>query len=180
MHVDHVVDGVEKHEGVAAIDPSGSFSDQRFPRGGTESHAALLLVDHLFEHRRATALADNAGPVADDVAGDRAAADDLVVGRGAGEWSNRAELIEVVAEISIPHQRRWRSEYVERPDKLTDAVVELLVDLRLAETSVDPAGSWRARLLPAAARFTSVEDGAVDVGNDGEPLLSAGYQTSLW
>ncbi|MCU4186561.1 TIGR02678 family protein [Acidiferrimicrobium sp. IK] len=31
-------------EGVAAIDPSGDLADTRFPAGGTEGHAALLLI----------------------------------------------------------------------------------------------------------------------------------------
>ena len=31
-------------EGVAAVDPSGSLTDEAFPGGGTEGHAALLLV----------------------------------------------------------------------------------------------------------------------------------------
>lgn len=38
-------------EGVAAIDPDGSLADQRFPAGGTEGHAALLLLGVLQERR---------------------------------------------------------------------------------------------------------------------------------
>jgi uncharacterized protein (TIGR02678 family) len=34
-------------EGVAAIDPPGDLAETRFPRTGTEGHAALLLVDRL-------------------------------------------------------------------------------------------------------------------------------------
>jgi uncharacterized protein (TIGR02678 family) len=34
-------------EGVAAVDPSGDLSETRFPRTGTEGHAALLLLDRL-------------------------------------------------------------------------------------------------------------------------------------
>jgi uncharacterized protein (TIGR02678 family) len=34
-------------EGVAAIDPGGDLADQPFPAGGTEGHAALLLVGEL-------------------------------------------------------------------------------------------------------------------------------------
>lgn len=34
-------------EGVAAIDPSGDLAETRFPRTGTEGHAALLLLDRL-------------------------------------------------------------------------------------------------------------------------------------
>jgi uncharacterized protein (TIGR02678 family) len=34
-------------EGVAAVDPSGTLAGVRFPRAGTEGHAALLLLDAL-------------------------------------------------------------------------------------------------------------------------------------
>ena len=34
-------------EGVAAIDPSGSLAERRFPSGGTVGHSALLLIDEL-------------------------------------------------------------------------------------------------------------------------------------
>ncbi|HUP75654.1 MAG TPA: TIGR02678 family protein [Acidimicrobiales bacterium] len=34
-------------EGVAAIDPSGSLAERRFPSGGTVGHCALLLIDEL-------------------------------------------------------------------------------------------------------------------------------------
>ncbi len=147
-------------EGVAAIDPSGSLSDQRFPRGGTESHAALLLIDRLVDKRR-DAAADTGRRVGDG---------------GSDRWFTRTELVQVVTEISAPHVRRWRSEYVDRPDKLTDAVVELLVDLRLAERSIDASGGLRARLHPAAARFTSASD-AFGLGADA-PV--ADDQGSLW
>jgi uncharacterized protein (TIGR02678 family) len=39
-------------EGVAAIDPSGSLAERRFPTGGTVGHAALLLIERL--HAQAT------------------------------------------------------------------------------------------------------------------------------
>jgi uncharacterized protein (TIGR02678 family) len=38
-------------EGVAAIDPQGSLADQPFPAGGTEGHAALLLIAALRAER---------------------------------------------------------------------------------------------------------------------------------
>lgn len=38
-------------EGVAAIDPDGTLADQPFPTGGTEGHAALLLLGVLQERR---------------------------------------------------------------------------------------------------------------------------------
>ncbi|HET9690888.1 MAG TPA: TIGR02678 family protein [Acidimicrobiales bacterium] len=36
-----------RSEGIAAIDPTGSLSDRPFPAGGTEGHAALLLIESL-------------------------------------------------------------------------------------------------------------------------------------
>ena len=36
-----------RSEGVAAIDPDGSLSSNKFPTGGTIGHAALLLIDEL-------------------------------------------------------------------------------------------------------------------------------------
>jgi uncharacterized protein (TIGR02678 family) len=40
-----VIEG--RAEGVAAIDPGGDLADRAFPAGGTEGHAALLLIDAL-------------------------------------------------------------------------------------------------------------------------------------
>lgn len=34
-------------EGVAAIDEEGGLSEERFPKGGTLGHAALLLIDRI-------------------------------------------------------------------------------------------------------------------------------------
>ena len=39
-------------EGVLVIDPDGSSTDSRFPRGGTVGHAALLLIDLLLKMDR--------------------------------------------------------------------------------------------------------------------------------
>ena len=36
---------------VAAIDPSGTLAERRFPTGGTLGHAALLLIGRLHDER---------------------------------------------------------------------------------------------------------------------------------
>jgi hypothetical protein len=41
-------------EGVAAIDPSGTLAQRRFPSGGTLGHAALLLIAKLHEQAAAS------------------------------------------------------------------------------------------------------------------------------
>lgn len=140
-------------EGVAAIDPPGTLSDQRFPRGGTEAHAALLLIDRLVEARGS------------DAGGD------------AERWFSRDELFKMIGDLAASYSRRWSTKYDERPDKLTDVVVDLLVDLRLAVRSFDSDGSWRARLTPAAARFTSASE---DDSGKGAGTSAADVQASLW
>ena len=65
----------------------------------------------------------------------------------------------------MPNASRWSREYVERPDRLTRDVVNLLCDVGLADADDDSF-----RLLPAAARF--------------EPTITtsdtADQQASLW
>ena len=124
-------------EGVAAIDPEGSLTDRRFPAGGTIGHAALLCIDRL------TNLAQNSDG-----------------------WIDVTGLEAILADLTPDHARRWSADYVERPDKLARHVVELLRDLRLAETDGD-----RVRLLPAAARFVPVQL---------EPVPVAEPPASLW
>lgn len=124
-------------EGVAAIDPEGTLTDRRFPSGGTIGHAALLCIDRL------TTLA-----------------------RDGDGWIDFAGLEAILADLTPAHARRWSAEFVERPDKLARQVVELLRDLRLAETD-----DSRVRLLPAAARFVPVEV---------EPVAVAEPPATLW
>ena len=69
-----------------------------------------------------------------------------------GGWADAATFDAIIVRLITAHSRRWSADYVEHPDKLARHVVELLVDLRLAER----AGT-RLRLLPAAARFVVVE-----------------------
>jgi hypothetical protein len=39
-------------EGIAAIDPSGTLAERRFPSGGTIGHATLLLIARLHDERK--------------------------------------------------------------------------------------------------------------------------------
>jgi uncharacterized protein (TIGR02678 family) len=155
-------------EGVAAIDTLGSLSDRRFPSGGTEAHAALLLIDRLVARRAQRHAA------ADWTGGSTATGDHP------DDWFTRMELAELIEDIAIPHTRRWRSEFREHPERLAKEVVDLLVDLRLAE--VEHFGdTWRARLRPAAARFTEAADEPGRSGSDGERAPDDhGEQPSLW
>jgi uncharacterized protein (TIGR02678 family) len=156
-------------EGVAAIDPAGSLSDRRFPSGGTESHAALLLIDRLVETRSAPDRGESQSP------------DFLLQNDHNADWLTRPEVVELIDEISTPHRSRWRSEYVDNLGRLADDVVGLLADLRLVEQVPDEDGTWRAKLLPAAARFTSAAGGVDD--NDPEAAHAAGSgeeQSTLW
>lgn len=131
-------------EGVAAIDPAGTLADQRFPAGGTVGHAALLLIE---------ALRPETGPV--------------------GEVTvTLAEVHRHIEALAARHARRWANDDVQAPARLTRKVVQLLVDLRLAEpTGVAP--EELLRLLPAAGRFLP----QVSVG--GEPPTDP-PQEALW
>jgi uncharacterized protein (TIGR02678 family) len=176
-------------EGVAAIDAAGTLSDRRFPSGGTESHAALLLVDRLVE-LRVTGRADNHDPAGE---GSTEGAGPVEHKAGAGPpgkegWVSQTEVVELVADLSAPHRRRWRAEYADDPGRLASAVIDLLTDLRLIERADEPAcadGSWRVRLLPAAARFTTAEE-PLEAQGLTEPSPGSGRgdepveQASLW
>jgi uncharacterized protein (TIGR02678 family) len=121
-------------EGVAAIDPTGALAGVRFPKGGTEGHAALLLLDEL------PSTPGDAQP-------------------GTAPVATWAEVVEVVRRLADRHARRWSRDLAAAPDKLARRVVELLVDVRLAErvSGADaPTEEPGLRLLPAAARFRAV------------------------
>lgn len=57
-------------------------------------------------------------------------------------------VVAIVSELAVANASRWSREYVERPDRLTRDVVNLLCDVSLADADDDSF-----RLLPAAARF---------------------------
>ena len=145
-----------RSEGVAAIDPGGSLSDRRFPAGGTESHAALLLIDRLASRR---------------TAGEDGDADDVFPG------SVVMAILQGLAEL---HARRWKSDLVERPERLVVAVVDLLIEMRLAERLEPPETlerDWSLRILPGAARFALA---AGDGTDESETSDDTSEQASLW
>lgn len=110
-------------EGIAAIDGLGGLSDQRFPAAGTTGHAALLLIETLVAQREH---------------------------RPVPAWS-RWDVVELMTGLAERNTTLWANDLVESPEKLTDQVVDLLVDLRLARRS-ERQDEWFT-LLPAAARF---------------------------
>lgn len=117
-------------EGLAAIDPDGGLTDSRFPAGGTVGQAALLLIDRL--------VAADRNPV------------------------ERSAAVAAVAELAEAHRvqsRHW-GQLAEDPERLTDDVLELLCDHRLAAVSGETV-----ELLPAAWRY------AVDVRVEQGSLL---------
>lgn len=67
-----------------------------------------------------------------------------------------ADVVATVTELAGRHRRRWANDLVERPERLTNQVLQLLVGVRLAVLDGDGAGR-QVRLLPAAARFLTVE-----------------------
>ncbi len=106
------------------------------------------------------------------------------------------EVTAILQELAQVHARRWKGDLVERPDRLVAAVVELLVDMRLAERvdheaagGVDQGADhgWSLRILPGAARFAlaagrdtaGLESAGPDTGRSG-PTADDSEQASLW
>ena len=116
-------------EGVVAIDPEDGMTDSRFPTSGTVGQAALLLIDRL--------VAADRNPV------------------------ERSAAVAVVAELAEIHRvqsHHW-AQIADDPERLTDEVLELLQDHRLAKASSD-----LIELLPAAWRYAvdvRIEQGAL-------------------
>lgn len=141
-------------EGVAAIDPTGDLADRPFPAGGTVGHAAVLLIDALgAEARDAGAAGFPPVPL--------------------------AHVTSLMARFAERHHRHWSSDLAGSPDRLARRVVDLLVEVRLAEretaagdTGTDPV----VRLLPAAARFRPAPPGGGDGATPGDPTA----QGALW
>ena len=105
-------------EGLAAIDPEGGLTDSRFPGGGTIGQAALLLIDRL-------------------VAADR----------NPLERSAAVSAVADLAEIHRVQSRHW-GQIADEPERLTEEVLELLQDHRLADVRGEVI-----ELLPAAWRY---------------------------
>jgi uncharacterized protein (TIGR02678 family) len=97
-------------EGVAAVDPSGALTDQRFPRGGTLGHAALLLID---------ALRPAEGTIAEPVS--------IAVARA------------TLVALTEAHATHWSQARIDNPDLFLRDVIDLLVAVRLAEV-IQPDG----------------------------------------
>ena len=105
-------------EGLAAIDPDGGLTDSRFPASGTVGQAALLLIDRL--------VAAGCNPV------------------------ERRTAVTAVTELAQVHRvqsRHW-GQRADDPERLTDDILELLQDHRLARVFGDSV-----ELLPAAWRY---------------------------
>jgi uncharacterized protein (TIGR02678 family) len=124
-------------EGIAAIDPDGVLADQPFPTTGTVGHCALLLIERL-----------SARPA------------------DAPAWCSWPDVVAEVTALAHRYRKPWRQELVDAPERLAGRVVDLLVDLRLAERDSDRA----VRLLPAATRFT-VEETVAAARHAQESLL---------
>ena len=142
-------------EGVAAIDPTGSLADRRFPTGGTIGHAAVLLIDALAAEAR-------------DAGADRFVAVPL------------AHVTSLLAGFADRHRRRWSNELVAAPDRLARRVIDMLVEVRLAERVPPPDGTGGdavIRLLSAAARF---RPGALTARGNGAATGDQPAQDALW
>ncbi len=133
-------------EGLAVIDEDGRLTDSAFPRAGTVGHAALLLLTQ--------AIAD------------REPGSDVVTGAALG----RDDVEAIVTELANSHRKYW-SQLAEDPERLTDAVLDLLEDHRLVATEGDTVV-----LLPAAWRYgieEVVADDTGTVGGSSQPIQGA-------
>lgn len=151
-------------EGVAAIDPTGSLSDLRFPTGGTVGHAALLLLDAL--SRR-------------DVPPGAPTSDDATVGlpaESSAPWHPIGQVHQAMAGLAAQHAARWSAEMVEHPERLAARVLELLTALRLVEHD-GGRGSERVRVLAASARFVAEDRTSPEAE---EPAVESAEQAGLW
>ncbi|MGC8471997.1 MAG: TIGR02678 family protein [Acidimicrobiales bacterium] len=151
-----------RSEGVAAIDPAGSLSGRAFPAGGTVGHAALLLIEAL---RGASPCGPATAPPHE-------------------QWWTLEEIAAQLQPLCVAHATRWANDLVQSPDRLARAVVDLLLDVRLAEERgggppgapdglqsapgrpQSAPGASMVRLLPAAGRFSV--SGREVPGADGE------------
>lgn len=165
-------------EGVAAIDPAGTLADQRFPTGGTVSHAALLLIEALrplargSTERRSAKTVSAARRSAETGSARRVSADEALpdAAPSVDATSKVTPMAEVVSHLEAlaEQNHRWSKDLRTNPERLARQVVALLVDLRLAEQVDDGM-----RLLPAAGRFLAVEteSGADQTGADAQDAL---------
>ena len=160
-----------RSEGVAAIDPAGSLSGRAFPAGGTVGHAALLLIE---------ALRGSSAPGA-------------ATARPHEQWWTLEEIAAHLRPLCAAHATRWATDLVQSPERLARAVVDLLLDVRLAEERRDgldiPPGASATstasttsatsatsvvRLLPAAGRFSVGGSEAPGADGKGDGLRGEG------
>lgn len=140
-------------EGVAAIDPTGTLAERRFPTTGTVGHAALLLIDRLLRQDPTIDVEPDEG---------------FVVGEHGSHVGTAPtpmdEVVGSITELAAAHASHWSNELVGAPERLTARVVELLVDLRLAELVTTDAE-------PSAAIVGTTERDAVE-----RNLGASGYE----
>ena len=133
------------------VDPSGALAGRRVPTPGTVGHAAVLLLDALGR----TADGDGSGPGEGTEAAEAG---------GGFRPVTMAAVTGHIAGLAERNARRWSNDLVASPGKLARQVVDLLVELRLAERipPVDASSGELVRILPAAARFRPVEPAACE------------------
>ncbi|MEV7426023.1 TIGR02678 family protein [Streptomyces sp. NPDC091212] len=111
-------------EGVALVDPEEELTDLRLPGTGTVAQAALLLVERLVERLRP------------DESGHPATGGRLTVGVAVPDGLADALLAEVVAEYG--RGGSWQRGYLEDPAALREAVLDLLLRMRLMARAGPP------------------------------------------
>ncbi|RDG36472.1 DUF2398 family protein, partial [Streptomyces corynorhini] len=126
-------------EGVALVDPEEELTDLRLPGTGTVAQAALLLVERLVERLRPRE------------PGHPATGGRLTVGVAVPDGLVDALLAEVVAEYG--RSGGWQRGFLEDPAALREAVLDLLVRMRLM-----------ARTGPAEALRSADRSGAAAPG----------------
>lgn len=145
-------------EGVAAIDPSGTLAERRFPAGGTLGHAALLLIAKL--HHGATQPFDwkNIVSHASELA-------ETHRRRWAGEFVNAPErLAHHATELLIDLRL---AEWVHAPGSTQTAAS---TDDNTLSADADQNERRMFRLLPAAGRFLPARAADTDPPHGQAPL----------
>ena len=174
-------------EGVAAIDPTGTLAERRFPAAGTRAHAALLLIERLRKDVAETFDWDEIVRSVDELAEQhrRRWAGDLVdaperLARQVTDWLVDLRLAEWVGSADTP-RGGVRSENDVRVDRAAEVEVSAHAQSNVhAEAGVSSLARGTdadaaLRLLPAVARFlpTRADDG----DDDGEAAATQGL---LW
>lgn len=73
-----------------------------------------------------------------------------------GHWRPLSDVEVVMEGLAAQHRRHWAKDLAAAPDRLARRVMDLLVDVRLAERRASPD---EVRLLPAASRYVPVSTG---------------------